>query len=75
MKPITVTSNWNKVIVSEIDFGGKQLGKLNGSPGFGNIFFIRGVFIFELIEINKIKNIRSYYDSKSIYKQLQILKF
>jgi steroid delta-isomerase-like uncharacterized protein len=74
MKPSTVIINGKGVIAAEIDFGGQHLGEFKGSPGIGNSFLIRGAFIFNLNASEKITSIRSYYDSRSINRQLEILK-
>jgi steroid delta-isomerase-like uncharacterized protein len=74
MKPVTVIFNGKGVMAAEMDFGGQHLAEFNGSPGMGNKFYVRGAFIFNLTVSEKIVSIRSYYDSRLINRQLEILK-
>jgi steroid delta-isomerase-like uncharacterized protein len=73
LNPITVTTNEDRV-AAEIDFEGKHLGKFNGNPALGNKFLMRGAFIFDLNKSDKIIGIRSYYDSRLMNRQLEIMK-
>ena len=62
-------------IISEIDIRGTQKGKVDGSPPVGKKFHIRGAFVYEFVKKqNKIKEIRMYYDSNILKRQLEILK-
>ena len=62
-------------IISEIDIRGTQKGKVDGSPPFGKKFHFRGAFVYEFVKKqNKIKEIRMYYDSNILKRQLEILK-
>jgi predicted ester cyclase len=61
-------------VAAEIDFEGKHLGKFNGNPALGNKFLMRGAFIFDLNKSDKIIGIRSYYDSRLMNRQLEIMK-
>ena len=45
-----------------------------GNPPSGKEFSINCVFVFEFDKSIKIKTIRVYYDSKMIYKQLDIMR-
>jgi steroid delta-isomerase-like uncharacterized protein len=72
---ISVISYNKKVIVEEIKLEGNPIGEFNGNPEFGNNFTIYSVFIFNLNKLGKILKIKIYYDSRSFYRQLQILKF
>ena len=74
LKPVTVIFNGKGVVAAEMDFGGQYLAEFNGSPGMGNKFFVRGALIFNLNVSKKIVSIRSYYDLRLIYRQLEILK-
>lgn len=74
MNLISTISYTRKVIAAEIEIGGHQFGEFNGNPGLGNSFTIYSVFIFQLNKIGKIIKIKIYYDSRSLFRQLQILK-
>jgi predicted ester cyclase len=75
MKPGTLIFNGKGVMAAEIDFGGQHLAEFKGSPGMGNKFYVRGAFILNFTVSEKIISIRSYYDSRLINRQLEILKF
>jgi steroid delta-isomerase-like uncharacterized protein len=75
VNPVTVIFNGKGVMAAEIDFGGQHLADFNGSPGMGNNFFVRGAFLFNFTVSEKIVGIKSYYDSRSINRQLEIMKF
>ena len=74
MKLISIISFTKKVIAAELVIRGNQFGEFNGNPGLGNSFTIYSVFIFKLNKSGKILKIKIYYDSRSLYRQLQILK-
>lgn len=73
VNPVAVFSNGGGDIASEVDFGGTQMGKFNGNPGLGHKFHVRGVFVFDFNENDKVVGVRSYYDSRSINRQLEIM--
>ena len=75
MELVSIISFNKKVIAAEIKLEGNQIGEFNGNPGLGNSFTIYSVFIFNLDKLGKIIKIKIYYDSRSLYKHLQILKF
>ena len=61
--------------MSEINIVGQQRGLFMGNPPSGKEFSINSVFVFEFDRKSiKIKAISVYYDSKMIYKQLDIMK-
>ena len=62
------------ITMSEINIVGQQRGSFMGNPPSGKEFSINGVFVFEFDKSIKIKTIRVYYDSKMIYKQLDIMR-
>ena len=62
------------ITMSEINILGQQMGSFMGNPPSGKEFSINGVFVFEFDQSIKIKTIRVYYDSKMIYKQLDIMR-
>ena len=72
INPITITANHER-IVAEIDASGTQRGKVGGSPPFGKKFHIRGAFVYEFVG-NRIREIRMYYDSGVLRRQLNLLK-
>jgi steroid delta-isomerase-like uncharacterized protein len=75
INPITITTTTaeHKRIVEEIDVSGTQRGKIGGSPPFGKKFHIRGGFVYEFAG-NRIREIRMYYDSRVLRRQLNLLK-
>ena len=64
---VTLTANAER-IVAEIDVGGSQKSKVGTSPG--QEFQVRGAFVYEFSDDMKIKEIRMYYDSDNMKKQL-----
>ncbi|CAN5174418.1 hypothetical protein BH18THE2_BH18THE2_41750 [soil metagenome] len=72
INPVTVTAD-HKRIMTEMEVSGTQKGQLGGSPPFSKKFHIRGAFVYEFAE-NRIKEIRMYYDSGILRRQLNILK-
>ena len=72
IKPIKTTADENR-IVTEISFSGTQKGQIYSNPGLNKKFHLRGAFVYEFID-GKIDNIRMYYDSSILKKQLDILK-
>jgi steroid delta-isomerase-like uncharacterized protein len=72
IKVITMTADENR-IVTEISFSGTQKGQIYGSPGMNKKFHLRGAFVYEFIHGN-IVEIRMYYDSSVLKKQLKIME-
>lgn len=70
---ITLTSNPD-IIVAEIDVSGIQKGKIGSSPGAGDKFHIRGAFVYKFSQRMKIGEIRMYYDSSILKRQLNIFR-
>ena len=70
---ITLTSNSDR-IVAEIDVNGIQKGKIGSSPGSGDKFHIRGAFVYMFSQKTKIGEIRMYYDSSILKRQLNMLR-
>ena len=66
---VTLTANAER-IVAEIDVGGSQKSKVGSSPGQEKEFQVRGAFVYEFSDDMKIKEIRMYYDSDIMKKQL-----
>lgn len=66
---VTLTANAER-IVAEIDVGGSQKSKVGNSPGQEKEFQVRGAFVYEFSDNMKIKEIRMYYDSDIMKKQL-----
>ena len=62
------------ITMSEINIVGQQRGSFMGNPPSGKEFSINSVFVFEFDKSVNIKTIRVYYDSKMIYKQLDIMR-
>ena len=62
------------ITMSEINIVGQQRGSFMGNPPSGKEFSINSVLVFEFDKSIKIKTIRVYYDSKMIYKQLDIMR-
>lgn len=62
------------ITMAEINMVGQQNGSFMGNPPSGKGFSINGVFVFEFDKSIKIKTMRIYYDSRMIYRQLEILK-
>jgi steroid delta-isomerase-like uncharacterized protein len=67
---VTVTANAER-IVAEIDVGGSQKSEVGSSPGQEKEFQVRGAFVYEFTDNMKIKEIRMYYDSDILKKQLE----
>ena len=72
IKPVKTTAD-KKRIVTEISFSGTQKGQIYGSPGTGKKFRLRGAFVYEFVN-GKIDEIRMYYDSSVLKKQLGIME-
>jgi steroid delta-isomerase-like uncharacterized protein len=70
INPITITADQHR-IATEIDVRGTQKTKA-ASHGLGNNFDIRGAFIYDFTEDASINEIRMYYDSGILKKQLDI---
>jgi len=62
------------ITMSEINIVGRQRGSFMGNPPSGKEFSMNSVLVFEFDKSIKIKTIRVYYDSKMIYKQLDIMR-
>ncbi|WP_186434200.1 ester cyclase [Candidatus Nitrosocosmicus arcticus] len=75
MKPLTLcySNNNHGIVMSEINVAGQQLGLFMGNPPSDKRFSINSVFVFEFDELMKVKMIRIYYDSKLMFRQLEIL--
>jgi steroid delta-isomerase-like uncharacterized protein len=74
INPVTITTdNRENRVLTEMDISGTQKGKVGSTPGFGKKFRIRGVFVYDFMGY-KIKEIRMYYDSSILKRQLNILK-
>lgn len=74
INPLTIAvDNRENRILAEMDIRGTQKGKVGGSPPFGKKFHIRGAFVYDFIE-GKIQEIRMYYDSSVLRRQLNLLK-
>jgi steroid delta-isomerase-like uncharacterized protein len=70
---VTLTANEQR-IVAEIDVSGTQKGKVgSSSPGLEKKFQVRGAFVYEFSDNMKIREIRMYYDSDMLKKQLDIV--
>jgi steroid delta-isomerase-like uncharacterized protein len=67
---LTMTADKDRV-VTEISFTGTQKGKIYGNPAMNKKFHLRGAFVYEFAN-GKIKQIRMYYDSSVLKKQLGI---
>lgn len=76
MKLLNICYNNNNsgITMAEINIVGQQIGFFSGNPPRGKQFSINSVFVFEFDKSIKIKIIRIYYDSKVVYRQLEILK-
>jgi steroid delta-isomerase-like uncharacterized protein len=72
LKVITMTADENR-IVTEISFTGTQKGQIYSSPGLNKKFHLHGAFVYEFID-GKIVEIRMYYDSSVLKKQLKIME-
>ena len=72
LKVLTMTADGNR-IVTEISFSGTQKGQIYGSSGLNKKFHLRGAFVYEFID-EKIGEIRMYYDSSVLKKQLKIME-
>ena len=72
INPLTITADENgNRVVAEIDVSGTQKGMLSSSPGMGKKFSIRGAFVYDFME-GKIREIRMYYDSSLLKRQLKM---
>ena len=69
INPITITADQHR-IAAEIGISGTQKTKAAGLHGLGNTFNIRGAFIYDFTEDASINEIRMYYDSGILKKQL-----
>ena len=76
LDPIFIIRTYSpcKIVMSEVKMGGLQTGVFAGNPPNSKYFLIHGVLITCFDMSDKIKDIRLHYDSRSIYKQLRILK-
>jgi len=76
INPITLlcSDDKNGLIISEVNFDGRQMGYLNGNPPSGKKFSSTGVIIIELNDKDKVKLVRVHCNFRSIYNQLAILK-
>ena len=72
LKVVTMTADENR-IVTEISFSGTQKRKIYGSPGMNKKFHLRGAFVYEFVD-GKIDEIRMYYDTSALKKQLKIME-
>ena len=72
LKVVTMTADGNR-IVTEISFSGTQKGQIYGSSGLNKKFHLCGAFVYEFID-EKIGEIRMYYDSSVLKKQLKIME-
>jgi steroid delta-isomerase-like uncharacterized protein len=72
LKVVTMTADEVR-IVTEISFSGTQKGQIYGSPGLNKKFYLRGAFVYEFLD-EKITEIRMYYDSSVLKKQLKIME-
>jgi predicted ester cyclase len=68
--PITITANVNR-LVAEIDITGFERQKFDVSTTSSDSTLIRGAFVYEFIN-DKIKEIRMYYDSTILKRQLEM---
>ncbi len=60
--------------MAEIDVSGTQKGKVSSSsPGLEKKFQVRVAFVYEFSDNMKIREIRMYYDSDMLKKQLDIV--
>jgi steroid delta-isomerase-like uncharacterized protein len=72
INPVTITVDQHR-IAAEIVVSGTQKVKSAGLQGLGNNFDIRGAFIYDFTEdAKKINEIRMYYDSSILKRQLDI---
>jgi predicted ester cyclase len=72
INPVTITVDQHR-IAAEIVVSGTQKVKSAGLQGLGNNFDIRGAFIYDFTEdAMKINEIRMYYDSSILKRQLDI---
>jgi steroid delta-isomerase-like uncharacterized protein len=72
INPVTITGDQHR-IAAEIVVSGTQKVKSAGLQGLGNNFDIRGVFVYDFTEdTKKINEIRMYYDSSVLKRQLDI---
>ncbi len=72
LKVITMTADENR-IVTEIGFSGTQKRQIYSSPGLNKKFHLHGAFVYEFTD-GKIVEIRMYYDSSMLKKQLKIME-
>jgi predicted ester cyclase len=68
---VTLTANEER-IVAEIDVSGTQKGEVGNSTGLEKKFQVRGDLITDNM---KIREIRMYYDSGVLKKQLDTVKY
>jgi steroid delta-isomerase-like uncharacterized protein len=72
INPLTITADeTGNRVVAEIDISGTQKGMLGSSPGMDKKFSIRGAFAYDFME-GKIREIRMYYDSSLLKRQLEM---
>jgi steroid delta-isomerase-like uncharacterized protein len=72
INPLTITADeTGNRVVAEIDVSGTQKGMLGSSPGMGKKFSIHGAFVYDFME-GKIREIRMYYDSSLLKRQLEM---
>jgi steroid delta-isomerase-like uncharacterized protein len=71
---VTLTANEGR-IVAEIDVSGTQKGEVGNSTGLEKKFQVRGAFVYEFSDNMKIREIRMYYDSGVLKKQLDTVKY
>lgn len=69
--PVTVTAEGDR-ITAEMDFGGTMEGGMRDKPPTGKRFKTRGAFVLEFTG-GKIREIRTYYDSRVMMSQLGLL--
>jgi steroid delta-isomerase-like uncharacterized protein len=67
--PVTITAQANRV-AAEIDITGTEREKANISTARSHSASMRGAFVYEFAN-NKIKEIRMYYDSTILKRQLE----
>jgi steroid delta-isomerase-like uncharacterized protein len=72
LKVITMTADENR-IVTEIGFSETQKRQIYSSPGLNKKFYLHGAFVYEFTD-GKIVEIRMYYDSSVLKKQLKIME-
>jgi hypothetical protein len=70
---VTVTASARR-IVAEIDVRGAQKEKRSSTTELEKKFQVRGAFVYEFSDKMKIKEIRMYYDSGILKKQLDTVR-